>query len=149
MCNNKECANYLKQNPAYNRYMKELQKKWEIYGRVTGSITLKNTSVEERRVLSGIVGETFMEETVKFTFRKFEQGLQKTRFAPIDMKAVLEAYFGMSLYTNQEQKNQVQMEKEMFFEELFDYFTSCAEKTSIVFQWLQELEFQKNMDIKY
>ena len=26
MCNNKECAAYLKKNPAYNRLMKELQK---------------------------------------------------------------------------------------------------------------------------
>lgn len=119
--------------------MKELRKKWEIYGRITGSITLKKTSEKERRAIGGIVGKVFMDETIKFTFREFEQGLQKTRFAPIDIKDILEVYFGSTLYTNQEQKVQVQMAKDDFFEELFNYFESCVEKTSIVFQWFREL----------
>lgn len=119
--------------------MKELRKKWEIYGRITGSVTLKKTSEKERRAIGGIVGKVFMDETIKFTFREFEQGLQKTRFAPIDIKDILEVYFGSTLYTNQEQKVQVQMAKDDFFEELFNYFESCVEKTSIVFQWFREL----------
>ena len=143
MCNNRECAKYLKQNLAYARCMKELRKKWETYGRIAGSITLKKASEKERRAIGGIVGTIFMDETVKFTFREFEQGLQKTRFAPIDMKAVLEVYFGGVLYTNQEKKVQVQMAKDEFFNELFNYFESCVEKTSIVFQWLRELECHK------
>lgn len=143
MYNNRECATYLKKNSAYSRFMKELRKKWESYGRVAGSITLKKTSEEERRAIGGIVGKKFMDETIKITFQEFEQGLQKTRFAPIDIKLVLEDYFESSLYTNQEQKVQVQMVKDEFFDELFIYFEGCVKKTSIVFTWIRELQSQK------
>ncbi len=143
MCNNRECANYLKKNAAYSRCMQELRKKWESYGRVAGCITLKKTSEEERRAIGGIVGRAFMDETVKITFPEFEQGLQKTRFAPIDIKAVLEDYFGNSLYTKQEQKVQVQMAREEFLDMLFRYFEGCAKETSVVLRWLQELKDHK------
>lgn len=98
--------------------MKQLRKKWESYGRIAGSITLKNTSEEERRAIGGIVGKTFSDETIKLTFKEFEQGLQKTRFAPIDMKLVLEHYFESSLYTNQEQRDRTRMAKREFFNRL-------------------------------
>ncbi len=143
MCNNGECAAYLKKNSAYSRLMKELQKKWKSYGRIAGSITLKNTTEEERRAIGGIVGKTFADETIKITFQEFEQGLQKTRYAPIDMKLVLENYFESSLYTNREQKAQVQMAKDDFFDELFIYFEGYVEKTSVVFRWIRELKCQK------
>ena len=86
MCNNGECAAYLKRNPAYSRCMKELRKKWESYGRAAGSITLKKASEGERRAVGGIVGRAFGDETGKNTFQEFERGLQKKSFAPIDMK---------------------------------------------------------------
>ena len=143
MCNNRECATYLKKNSAYSRFMKELRKKWESYGRIAGSITLKKTSEDERRAIGGIVGKKFMGETIKITFQEFERGLQKTHFAPIDMKLVLEDYFESSLYTKQEQKVQVQMAKDEFFEALFIYFKSSAPKTSVVFPWIRELQYDK------
>lgn len=143
MCNNRECAAYLKKNSAYSRLMKELQKKWKSYGRIAGSITLKKTTEEERRAIGGIVGKTFADEIVKITFQEFEQGLQKTRYAPIDMKLVMENYFERSLYTNHEQKDQVQMAKVDFFNELFIYFESRVEKTSVVFRWIRELQCHK------
>ena len=123
--------------------MKELRKKWESYGRIAGSITLKKTSEDERRAIGGIVGKKFMGETIKITFQEFERGLQKTHFAPIDMKLVLEDYFESSLYTKQEQKVQVQMAKDEFFEALFIYFKSSAPKTSVVFPWIRELQYDK------
>ena len=143
MCNNRECANYLKRNAVYSRCMQELRKKWESYGRVAGSITLKKTSEEERRAIGGIVGRVFMDEMVKITFQEFEQGLQKSRFAPIDIKAVLENYFESSLCTNQEQKVQLQMAREEFLDMLFRYFEGCTKETSVVLRWLKVLKDQK------
>lgn len=143
MCNNRECAVYLKKNSAYSRLMKELQKKWKSYGRTAGNITLKKTSEEERRAIGGIVGKRYADETIKITFQEFEQGLQKTRYAPIDMKLLLEEYFEKSMHTNLEHKSQVQSAKDEFFDELFTYYESCVEKTSVVFRWLSELRCNK------
>ena len=94
MCNNKECAKYFKSQQAYHRCFEEFWKKWRSYGKAAGNITLKRTSEEERRAVGGIIGKVFYEETIRFSFLEFEQGLQKTRFAPVDMKEGLEEYFG-------------------------------------------------------
>lgn len=139
MCNNRECAEYLKKNPVYRRCMEELRDKWKRYGRIAGRITLPRATAEERRAIGGIIGKKLTDETVTFTFREFEQGLQKTRFAPVEMKAVLEEYFAGSLYTNQEQRTQARMEKEEFFRELSAYFEEDAGKTSAAALWAEEL----------
>ena len=143
MCNNRECANYLKNNPAYTRLMKELWKKWESYGKVTGKITLQNTSEQERRAIGGIVGKTFTDEIIKITFQEFAQGLQKTRFAPIDMQVVLEEFFGRSLCTNQEQKLQKQQARDKFFGRLLIYFEVQITLESVVFPWIEEVKNSK------
>lgn len=77
----------------------EFEKKWKTYGKVTGIITLKNTSEEERRAIGGILGKTFYENTIRFPFAEFEKGLQYTKFAPVDFEQVLEAYFGRKMLT--------------------------------------------------
>ena len=108
MCNNKECANYFKSQRAYHRCFEEFRKKWKSYGKAAGRITLKQTSEEERRAVGGIIGKVFYEGTIRFSFLEFEQGLQKTRFAPVDMKAVLEEYFGEPLITTQGRQREEQ-----------------------------------------
>ena len=89
--NDQACAEYFKNQKTYQRCFRELWKKWRSYGKPAGRITLKHTSGEERRGIGGITGKVFYEEDICFTFSEFEQGLQKTRFAPVDMKKVLEA----------------------------------------------------------
>ena len=104
---------------------------------------LQKATEEEKRAIGGIVGKVFADDAIKITFREFEQGLQKTRFAPVDMKTVLEEYFAGSLYTKQEQKALVQLGKDEFFRGLTDYFRDHAENTSVVFQWIGEMQRSK------
>ena len=145
MCNSKQCANYLKKNEAYKRCFIELRKKWETYGKVAGRITLKNASDEEKRAIGGIVGKLFLEENIKFSFVEFEQGLQNTRFAPINMKKVLEAYFGEEVLTRQEQKSLVKNEKELFLQYIYEDFQNktMQKKSSAVVEWFYTLIQEK------
>lgn len=141
--NNGGCASYLKKHEAYARLMGELWKKWKSFGRIAGSVTLKNTTEAERRAISGIIGKTLTGETVTISFQEFEQGLQKTRYAPIDMKAVLEAYFAAPLQTNQEQKERVQKAKDDFFERLSACFEGDGNNRPAAYDWLRELYSRK------
>ncbi len=68
MCNSATCAEYFKQQVAYDRCFQELRKKWRSYGKTAGRITLKNTTDEERRAIGGIVGKTFLEDPISFKF---------------------------------------------------------------------------------
>lgn len=58
MNNDRECAQYLKGQKPYRRCLEELRKKWKSYGKTAGKITLKQTSLEERRA----IGRTFRKD---------------------------------------------------------------------------------------
>lgn len=143
MCNNKECANYFKNQRAYHRCFEEFRKKWESYGKAAGRITLKQTSEEERRAVGGIIGKVFYEETIRFSFLEFEQGLQKTRFAPVDMKTVLEEYFGEPLITTQGRQKEEQERRKKFLDRSCGYFEEKAGREAVALAWLQKMISEK------
>lgn len=143
MNNNEACAAYFKENPAYQRCFSEFEKKWNSYGRVTGIITLKNTFEEERRAIGGILGKTFYEDTVRFSFAEFEKGLQCTKFAPVNFEEVLEVYFGRKMITTQEKQREAEREKTEFFENVENCLTECADPDSAGVFWLREMFLQK------
>lgn len=139
MNNDIECAEYFKSQKAYQRCMKELQKKWKSFGRVAGRITLKDTTEKERRAIGGIIGKVFYDKDICFSFAEFEQGLQRTRLAPVNMKEVLEAYFGERLSTNQGEKEEQEKQKGAFFNDICEYFLKNAGGESIAFLWIQAM----------
>lgn len=143
MCSSRECARYLKKSEAYERLMRELRKKWQSFGRAAGSVVLKDATEAERRAIGGIVGKTFSDAAVTVTFQEFERGLQKTRFAPIDMKTVLEEYFAAPLQTNQEHKERAQRARDDFFERLLTCLEGGGENRPAAFYWLRELQRRK------
>lgn len=139
MSNNTECAKYFKSQKAYQRCLKALRKKWKSFGKVVGRITLKDTTEDERRAIGGIIGRIFYDEDICFSFAEFEQGLQRTRFAPVDMKEVLEAYFGEKLSTNQREKEEQENEKNAFFNDFCEYFRKSTGSESMAFLWVQAM----------
>lgn len=122
MSNNKECARYFKSRSEYQRAFRELRNKWKSYGKVSGNIVLHHASEDERRAIGGILGKTFFAGDIRFSFAEFEKGLQKTRFAPVDMEKVLEEYFGETLSTNQGLKREEQEKRKEFLEGICEYF---------------------------
>lgn len=142
MYNNIECAKYLRKHDAYSRLMKEFRKKWESYGRVAGVVTLKNPTVDECRSIGGIVGKSFSGDEIKISFKEFEAGLQKTRFAPIEIKTVMESYFGTPISTKKVQRDKIRQAKENLFEQLIAYVQE-REYSSVSAQWLCEMRTTK------
>lgn len=138
MNNSRECAEYFKNLKESNRCFRELWRKWRSYGRAAGQITMKETSQEERRMIGGIVGKVFYDETIRFSFQEFEQGLQKTRFAPVEMKDVLEEYFGEALCTNQGKRVEAQLAKGEFFKEILS-----STGKSKAYTWIRDMEANK------
>ncbi len=92
MNNNKACANYLLQQNV-KRYMNEVKKRWRSYGRMTGRITLQNVSEEEKNDITKITGVRFHGDSITLSVKEFEDALQHSKFASIDLKEVLDCYF--------------------------------------------------------
>lgn len=143
MSNKEDCAAYFKANPAYDRCFQEFEKKWRTFGRVTGRICLKDCTEEEKRAIGGILGKVFYEDTIQFSFAEFEKGLQKTKFAPIKMRDVLEAYLGKTLSTNQEQIAGKRRRQEAFFDRIQEYADQMQGDRVEVCSWIQDMRAEK------
>lgn len=144
MCSNKECAEYFKSRKAYDRCFLQLRKKWKSYGKTSGKITLTKTSEEERRAVGGVITDRdFCSETIQFSFVEFEKGLQKTRFAPVDMKELLEEYFGETLLTTQVQRKEKMERNQQFLYKISRYFEENTGRASLAFLWIQEMISEK------
>lgn len=144
MSSEKQCAEYFRSRPEYKRCFEALWKKWRSYGRAAGKITLNQASVEERRAIGGIVGKTYLNDRIQFSFSEFEQGLQKTRYAPVDMKLLLEAYFGRRLLTRQAQEQEVQRSRDRFLQNAYEDFCQKGTDGSNAAIWMQSVLEEKN-----
>ena len=119
------------------------KKNGNLTAKAAGRITLKQTSEEERRAVGGIIGKVFYEGTIRFSFLEFEQGLQKTRFAPVDMKAVLEEYFGEPLITTQGRQREEQERRKKFLDRSCGYFEENAGREAAALVWLRKMISEK------
>lgn len=140
MSNNRDCAEYLKKNNGYHRCMIELEKKWRSHGRAAGKIVLSEATEDEKRSLSGIIGRRFTNSSINFSFQEFEQGLQNTKFAPINMQAVLENYFDCEMITNQKKQQNRQNEKNVFFEKILLAYVALMGDMSDAVLWIRDMQ---------
>ena len=146
MNNNEECAAYFRSRPECRRCLQALRGKWESYGRAAGYVTLPDASEAERRLLGGILGKNFSEGKLRFSCAEFERGLQKTRFAPVDLKSMLEAYFNEPITARKEKKQEAEQERERFLDELCGRFEQSERREGLeggASFWLRRMRREK------
>lgn len=133
----KECAEYFRQVPGFQRVMEQLLIRYRRNGHAAGMIRLGSASEQERDALCGLFGKPFLGE-VTFKVQDFHAALQSSRFEGVDLKEVLEAYFHTSIQTSRERKNK----KEQQFEQLLESAYKVA-RSDTCKQWLGELEAKR------
>ncbi len=143
MNNNEACAKYFKENPVFDRCFREFKRKWESYGRSAGTIVLAEPTEEERRAIEGIIGRVFYEDVVRFPLTEFEKGVQSTKYAPVDFKEMLEAYFGSKIMTTQEKRAHEEWEKNGFFETVKQCLEAESGKGKVAVLWIQKMVSEK------
>ena len=90
----KDCAEYLKKKNLH-LFLTGVRKKYESYGRFTGRIRVQQ---EECSDLSGILGYG-VAPGAQIRVDSFVEALQGTKYGPVDMKLLLEAYFDETVVT--------------------------------------------------
>ncbi|MDD2981673.1 MAG: TIGR02679 domain-containing protein [Hespellia sp.] len=93
MNNIKECAAYFKSRSEWKRPFEMFCKKWKSLGKTGGKIVLKDSTSKERLAIGKVMEKVYYEPEVTISLTEFENMLQKTRFAPITLHELLEAYF--------------------------------------------------------
>ncbi|MEG6617567.1 TIGR02679 family protein [Peptococcaceae bacterium 1198_IL3148] len=130
-----KAVKYFKQERGFHRLMTQLIKKYQQLGRIGGSIKLSNLSDTEKEALASLMRRDYSkQQSATITMTAFEAALQKTRFAGITLKELLDGYAGQQLTTNEELRHQYQREKHQFFNQLIQ-----LHKHDNCCQWLEHI----------
>lgn len=130
----RECAEYFRQTPGFERIMHQLLIRYRRNGHAAGTIRLDDPSQQERDALCGLFGRAFLAD-VKFKVQDFNSALQFSKFAGVDLKEVLEVYFHTSIHTSREIKNK----KEQQFEQMMESAYRVA-RSNTCKSWLDAIK---------
>lgn len=144
MNNKNECAQYFKLQHDWDRSFLLLKKKWESLGRVGGKVCLKNPSDGEKQAIERFLGRNDWGESVIFSLQEFETMLQKTKFAPVSLKDLLESYFHCEIISNQNRQEETKNQIHLFFQQLRQVLHTEGESSSPIL-WLMEMERSKSL----
>lgn len=117
MNNNKACAEYLKAKNL-KTVMKLVNEKWKKYGRFTGFISIAQITEYEKKDLESIIGR-HLGNAEKIQVMEIVEALNRTKFSPIDLREVLNEYFGKTVYTNKETKERTSLRQKQYISSLF------------------------------
>ena len=133
----RECAEYFRQTPGFERIMHQLLIRYRRNGHAAGTIRLDTPSEQERDALCGLFGHAFLDD-VKFKVQDFNSALQSSRFEGVDLKEVLEVYFQTTIHTSRERKDKKEQQLEQILASAYKVARSSTCKN-----WLEEIKAKR------
>ena len=127
----KECAEYLKAKNV-SEFMNTIKKKYGSYNSFTGTVRVKENEIKD---ITGILGYR-PEKPVKID--EFINCLNSSRFGPIDMKEIMEYYFGHKILNNME-KMMLIIERQNQLKNEMDNILKCHNSSKTVSAWADEM----------
>lgn len=112
----KVCSAYFRKQKEFDRCFLLMREKWRSYGRTAGQVILKDSTPGERAALEGLFGYSLKEGVPRFSLTEFERAVGETRFGPIGLKELLESYFGETMESNRDKRQQDKKKKGDFLE---------------------------------
>ena len=137
----KKCAEYLLTKNV-ERCMNEIKKRWVSYGRFTGKITILDATKEEINDLTRITGIRFESDKIKLSVKDFENSLKESDFAPLDLKEVIDCYFGYTIITKNDLQKNKEDEENRFQSNLYTILKE-NHAHEILYEWVDHLFLNK------
>ncbi len=111
----RSCIAYLREFPVFDRLLRGFREKYHSYGSFSGSVVLRGLKMDEIETLEGFFQKSFHgRKSVSVSASGFQDALEKSRFAGLEPKRLLELYFGEKM----EGKRELAEEKERRWQEL-------------------------------
>ncbi len=133
MTSNQKWAEYLK-NRSFNKLMIELKKKYVSYGKLTGKISIKNISDQERKDISGLLGRHITNDFINA--KEIEEAIiNNSVYKDADIKGIIDAYFDEEVLTSKEKLEKKNNENDNFYNSLKDIISKNNYDNKIT-EWL-------------
>lgn len=122
-----EAVRFFREERGFHRLLRQFIKKYRSLGRVGGTVTLTSLKSDEKEALSTFFRKDYSKQkSVTVSLEKFNDALQKTKFAGLDVKDILDGFQGESVLSKQEEVQTFENEKATFFDTLRMTFTDKA-----------------------
>ncbi|NLJ68570.1 MAG: TIGR02679 family protein [Firmicutes bacterium] len=119
----KEAVAFFREDAGYERLFAGLIEKYRSLGRLGGTVRLNQLTSREQEVLSAFFRKDYHScDAATISVREMAEALQRTRFAGIDLKALLDAYAGEVILSKAEEARLYEYRKEQYFIGLKDKF---------------------------
>ncbi|GAA0287764.1 uncharacterized protein (TIGR02679 family) [Gracilibacillus halotolerans] len=111
---------YFRENNYYDRLFILFRKKYESLGRIGGTVKIDSLRDKELEAVARFFGKTTtdLQRMEKVSLESFEKQLKNTKFASLDLKELLEAYFEEPLVSKKEKKEMAEQRTKHFFDQL-------------------------------
>ena len=116
----REASKFLKENKQFNKLLDAMKENILRMGKLTGKVSVKNLTNEESLALSAIESEIYGKNFGDISIKKFVNYFTKGRFEGIDFLKVFNDYYGGTLKTNKEDKEERVNKKDDFLSNLID-----------------------------
>ena len=116
----KQASKFLKENKQFNKLLDAMKEKYIRMGKLTGKISVKDLTSEESLALSSIEPEIYGKSSGDISIKKFVNYFTKGRFEGMDFFEVFNDYYGGTLKTNREDKEEKINKKDDFLNKLID-----------------------------
>lgn len=127
---------FFQKEQGFTRLFSLFADKYRGLGRIGGSVRLVNLTKQEKEALSMLFPKDYRKQSSAIvSIESFEQALNKTKFAGIDLKEFLDAYFGRDILTRAESQEIYRSQKECFFQELEQKYAHLYCR-----QWLRHVQ---------
>ncbi|AZK58963.1 hypothetical protein Daudx_0408 [Candidatus Desulforudis audaxviator] len=114
-----EAVRYFRENRGFHRLFSLMIKKYQGLGRAGGSVTLKNLTAQEQEALSLFLGRDCTgRASVTVSLSAFIEAMNKTKYAGIGFKELLDGYVGRDVLTRSEELEDRRNRKALFFRNL-------------------------------
>lgn len=131
----KECIGYFKKNRGFHRLLEGMRDKYQSLGSFGGTIQLDHLTKEEKDALSGLFRKDYYhKKSVGIKADQVLKALEDTKFQGVNMETVIQEYFGSELLSKKEMRNQLEIQREEFFQGILDAFPGTR-----AHQWLKSL----------
>lgn len=114
-------AKYLKEQTGLNRLMREFKQKYISLGRYSGTVVLKNVSIDESNALSNLFGRNVrVGDVFKTSFIQLEKNISYSKYAGFSWNKLFYYYFNENIISNKEKKNEEKNLEQQFFKSIID-----------------------------
>lgn len=125
----KECVDYFKSRPVYNRLFQKVREKYASLGHMGGTVTLMKLTEEDRQQLGGFFKKDYHgSRSVTISWELMQRALADSKFAQLQWEDILECYFGEPLESKRERQQRAIRSRQQYFDRIADEMEEKSRK---------------------